>query len=262
MRRLGETMNPKAVYPDLANKVLFVTGGASGIGAAFVRAFCQQGARVAFVDILEEEAKKLEAEVNRGGKGTAQFVRCDLRDTAALGSAIEKVGAEIGKIAVLVNNAGNDDRHKLGKVSVEYWNARIELNLRHYFFACQAVLPQMKELQHGSVINLGSIIWRIKQDDAPIYSACKAAIHGLTRALAPRFGAHGARVNTLSPGAVWTERQIRLWYTPEMEAKMNANQCLKVKLLPEDVADFALFLASDASSKCTAQEFIVDAGWA
>jgi len=255
-------MTLKAVYPDLANKVVFVTGGASGIGAALVRAFCQQGSRVVFADILEEEAKKLEADVNRAGKGSAQFMRCDLRDAAALGNVIEKVGAETGKIAVLVNNAGNDDRHELSKVTHEYWNTRIELNLRHYFFACQAVLPQMKELQHGSIINLGSIIWRIKQDDAPIYSACKAAIHGMTRALAPRFGAHGVRVNTLSPGAVWTERQIRLWYTPEMEAKMNANQCLHVKVLPEDVADMAMFLASDASSKCTAQEFIVDAGWA
>jgi D-xylose 1-dehydrogenase len=255
-------MNPKAVYPDLAGKVALVTGGASGIGAALVRAFSEQGARVAFVDVLEGEAKKLEADVNRAGKGSAQFLRCDLRDTTALGEAIHKVGAETGKIAVLVNNAGNDDRHEFGKVVEEYWDARIELNLRHYFFACQAVLPQMKELQHGSIINLGSIIWRIKQDDAPIYSACKAAIHGLTRAIAPKFGAHGVRVNTLSPGAVWTERQIRLWYTAEMEAKMNANQCLKAKVLPEDVADVAVFLASDASSKITAQELIVDAGWA
>ena len=255
-------MNRKAVYPDLESKTVFITGGASGIGAAMVRAFCGQGARVAFVDILEEEAKKLEAEVSRLGQGTARFLLCDLRDVSALGSVIERVGAETGKIAVLVNNAGNDDRHELGKVAKEYWNSRIELNLRHYFFACQAVLSQMRELQQGSVINLGSIIWRIKQDDAPIYSACKAAVHGLTRALAPRFGSFGGRVNTLSPGAVWTERQIRLWYTAEMEVKMNENQCLKAKVLPEDVADVALFLASDASSKCTAQEFIVDAGWA
>jgi NAD(P)-dependent dehydrogenase (short-subunit alcohol dehydrogenase family) len=255
-------MTPKAVYPDLAGKVVFVTGGASGIGAALVRAFCQQGARVAFVDILEDEARKLEAEVHGSGEGSAQFLRCDLRDTVALGKAIQKVGAETGKIAVLVNNAGNDDRHEFGKVAEEYWDARIELNLRHYFFACQAVLPQMKDLQRGSIVNLGSIIWRIKQDDAPIYSACKAAIHGLTRAIAPKFGAHGVRVNTLSPGAVWTERQIRLWYTAEMETKMNANQCLKAKLLPEDVADAALFLASDGSAKITAQELIVDAGWA
>jgi len=254
-------MKNKASYPDLGGKVVFITGGASGIGAAMVRAFCGQSASVVFADILDEEANNLVGEVSTARQGAARFIHCDLRDTAALGKAIEKTAGHIGKISVLVNNAGNDDRHEFGKVTQEYWNARIELNLRHYFFACQAVLPQMKELRHGSVINLGSIIWQIKQDDAPIYSACKAAIHGLTRALAPQFGVHGVRVNTLSPGAVWTERQIRLWYTPEMEAKMNANQCLKVKILPEDVADMALFLASDASSKCTAQEFIVDAGW-
>lgn len=251
----------KASYPDLSGKVVFITGGATGIGAAMVRAFCGQGATVVFADILDDEAKKLVGELTSAGRGTVRFFQCDLRDTAALGSAIEQTGSEIGKIGVLVNNAGNDDRHEFAKVTLEYWDARIELNLRHYFFACQAVLPQMKELRHGSVINLGSIIWRIKQDDAPIYSACKAAIHGLTRALAPQFGVHGVRVNTLSPGAVWTERQVRLWYTPEMEAKMYTNQCLKAKILPEDVAEVALFLASDASSKCTAQEFIVDAGW-
>jgi D-xylose 1-dehydrogenase len=253
--------NNKAIYPDLVGKTVFLTGGASGIGAAMVRAFCGQGANVSFVDILEEESRKLAAEVNLAGRGQAHFVRCDLRDTVALGEVMEKVGAESGNIAILVNNAGNDDRHELAKVTEEYWDARIQLNLRHYFFACQAVLPQMQALQAGSIINLSSIIWRIKQDDAPIYSTCKAAIHGMTRALAPRFGAFGVRVNTISPGAVWTERQIRLWYTPEMEAKMKANQCLKVKLLPEDVADLALFLASDASSKCTAQDFTVDAGW-
>jgi D-xylose 1-dehydrogenase len=251
----------RATYPDLAGKTVFLTGGATGIGAAMVRAFCGQGANVSFVDILDEESQNLATEVNAAGRGKARFLRCDLRDTATLGAVIDKVGAETGKISVLVNNAGNDDRHEFGNVTEEYWDARIQLNLRHYFFACQAVLPQMQALQAGSVINLSSIIWRIKQDDAPIYSTCKAAIHGMTRALAPKFGAFGARVNTISPGAVWTERQIRLWYTPEMEAKMNANQCLKVKVLPEDVSDLALFLASDASAKCTAQDFTVDAGW-
>jgi NAD(P)-dependent dehydrogenase (short-subunit alcohol dehydrogenase family) len=253
--------NNRATYPDLAGKTVFLTGGATGIGAAMVRAFCGQAANVSFVDILEEESQKLAAEVSSGGRGRAKFIRCDLRNTGALGAAIDKVGQETGSISVLVNNAGNDDRHDFSKVTEEYWDARIQLNLRHYFFACQAVLPQMKALQAGSIINLSSIIWRIKQDDAPIYSTCKAAIHGMTRALAPKFGAFGVRVNTISPGAVWTERQVRLWYTPEMEAKMNANQCLKVKVLPEDVADLALFLASNASAKCTAQDFTVDAGW-
>jgi NAD(P)-dependent dehydrogenase (short-subunit alcohol dehydrogenase family) len=254
-------MTGKAIYPDLAGKVVFITGGASGIGSALVRAFAAQGSIVAFADILEDLGTKLSGELNANSAARVHFLRCDLRDTSALQAAIKTVGADVGKISVLINNAGNDDRHTLQTITQEYWDERIELNLRHYFFACQAVLPQMKELNDGSVINLASIIWRIKQADAPIYSTCKAAVHGLTRSLAPQFGAYGARVNTLSPGAVWTERQIRLWYNPEMEAKMNANQCLKTKIMPEDVADFALFLASNASSKCTAQDFTIDAGW-
>lgn len=254
-------MKQKAVYPDLENRVVLVTGGAAGIGAAMVRAFCGQGSQVAFVDISEEEAKKLVSEIDGTSRGKAHFLHCDLRDKDALSAAIQKVGENLGKISVLVNNAGNDDRHKFAEVSEKYWNERVELNLRHIFFACQAVFPQMKELGHGSIVNMGSIIWRIKQEDAPVYSMCKAAIHGLTRALAGELGAHGVRVNTISPGAVWTERQIRLWYTPEVEAKVMENQCLKARILPEDVADLAMFLASDASSKCTAQEFIVDAGW-
>jgi len=250
-----------AVYPDLANRVVLVTGGATGIGAAMVRAFCEQGARVSFLDILEDEAKKLASELSAAGKGKAHFFRCDLRDRGALETAIQSVGKGIGKVSVLVNNAGNDDRHKFGEVSEKYWNECVELNLRHIFFACQAVFPQMKELGRGSILNMSSIIWRIKQEDAPVYSMCKAAVHGITRTLAKEFGAHGVRVNTISPGAVWTERQMRLWYTPEVEARVMANQCLKVKIQPEDVAELALFLASDASSKCTAQEFTVDAGW-
>ena len=257
----GPNPNAKAIYRDLANKVVFITGGASGIGAALVRGFCGQGSTVAFVDILDEDARKLVAEISASGTGHAQFLHCDLRDIEALESAIHKVAGVFGRIGVLINNAGNDDRHKFSEITEEYWNGRIELNLRHYLFACQAVLPQMKELRHGSVINMASIIWRIKMDEAPIYSTCKAAVHGMTRALAPQFGAFGARVNTISPGAIWTERQIRLWFDAGMEAKINANQCLRVRVMPDDVADMALFLASDASSKCTAQDFTVDAGW-
>lgn len=254
-------MKQKAVYPDLENRVVLVTGGAAGIGAAMVRAFCEQGSQVAFFDIAMEDAKKLVTEINGTSRGRAHFLRCDLRDTNAMGTAIQKVSGELGKISVLVNNAGNDNRHKFADVSEKYWNERVELNLRHIFFSCQAVFPQMKELRQGSIVNMGSIIWRIKQEDAPVYSMCKAAIHGLTRALAGQFGAFGVRVNTISPGAVWTERQMRLWFTPEVEAKVMANQCLKTRILPEDVAELAMFLASDASSKCAAQEFIVDAGW-
>ena len=162
---------------------------------------------------------------------------------------------------MLINNAGNDDRHTLDQVTPAYWDDRIEVNLRHMFFAAQAVAPQMKRLGGGTIINLGSIIWRLKQTGLPVYNVTKASINGLTRVLAREFGPFGIRVNTISPRAIWTERQIKLWYTPEFESEVLAGQCMKMRVLPSDVANMALFLASDAAEKCTAQDFIVDAGW-
>jgi NAD(P)-dependent dehydrogenase (short-subunit alcohol dehydrogenase family) len=167
----------------------------------------------------------------------------------------------LGDIGVLINNAGNDDRHAMDQVTPAYWDERMSVNLRHMFFAAQAVAPQMKRLGGGAIINLGSIIWRLKHTGLPVYNVIKASVTGLTRVLAREFGPFGIRVNTISPGAVWTERQIKLWYTPEVEKEVMAGQCLKTRVLPSDVANMALFLASDAAEKCTAQDFIVDGGW-
>jgi NAD(P)-dependent dehydrogenase (short-subunit alcohol dehydrogenase family) len=167
----------------------------------------------------------------------------------------------LGDIGVLINNAGNDDRHTMEQVTPAYWDERIVVNVRHMFFAAQTVAPHMKRLGGGAIINLGSIIWRLKHTGLPVYNVTKASITGLTRVLAREFGPFGIRVNTLSPGAVWTERQIKLWYTPEFEKEVMAGQCLKTRVLPGDIANMALFLASDAAEKCTAQDFIVDAGW-
>jgi NAD(P)-dependent dehydrogenase (short-subunit alcohol dehydrogenase family) len=248
-------------YTGLANRTVFITGGGSGIGAAFTRAFAGQGARIGFADIAEEASRALIAQIQKE-RGTAPaFVACDLRDIGALQAAVEKIRMELGDIGVLINNAGNDDRHTLDQVTAGYWDDRIAVNLRHMFFAAQAVAPQMKRLGGGAIINLGSIIWRLKQTALPVYNVAKASITGLTRVLAREFGPFGIRVNTLSPGAVWTERQIKLWYTPEFEKEVMAGQCLKTRVLPSDVANMALFLASDAAEKCTAQDFIVDAGW-
>jgi len=250
-----------ANYAGLADKTVFITGGGSGIGAAFTRAFAGQGARVGFVDIAEEASRALIAEIQKETGRAPVFVGCDIRDAAALQGAIEKIRAELGDIGVLINNAGNDDRHAMEEVTPAYWDERIAVNLRHMFFAAQAVAPQMKRLGAGAVINLGSIIWRLKQTGLPVYNVTKASITGLTRVLARELGPFGIRVNTISPGAVWTERQIKKWYTPEYEKEVFAGQCLKKRVLPSDVANMALFLASDAAEKCTAQEFIVDAGW-
>jgi D-xylose 1-dehydrogenase len=256
-----DTSGKTSRYAGLAGKTVFITGGGSGIGAAFTRGFAQQGARVAFADIAEQPSRALVAQIQQETGAAPMFIGCDLRDVSALQAAIEKVRGELGDIAVLINNAGNDDRHALGQVTAAYWDERIAVNLRHMFFAAQAVAPQMKRLGGGAIVNLGSIIWRLKQTDAPVYSVTKASITGLTGLLAREFGPHGIRVNTISPGAVWTERQIKLWYTPEYEKAVMDGQCLKTRILPEDIANMAMFLASDAGDKCTAQEFIVDAGW-
>ena len=251
----------KSTYAGLAGKTVFITGGGSGIGAAFTQAFAGQGARVAFVDIAEEASRSLAAEIQKKARKAPLFIPCDLRDIGALQEAIEVVRGEVGDIGVLINNAGNDDRHAMEQVTPAYWDERIAVNLRHMFFAAQAVAPQMKRLGAGSIINLGSIIWRLKLTGAAVYNTTKASVNGLTRVLARELGPFGIRVNTISPGAVWTERQMKLWYTPEFEKEVMAGQCLKKRVLPDDVANLGLFLASDAAEKCTAQDFIVDAGW-
>ena len=256
-----DTSRKTSRYADLAGKTVFISGGGSGIGAALTRAFAEQGARVGFVDIAEEASLALCVQI-REETGTAPlFIRCDLRDVSALQGAIEKVRVELGDIGVLINNAGNDERHALEQVTPAYWDERIAVNMRHMFFAAQTVAPQMKRLGGGAIINLGSVIWRLKQTGLPVYNVAKASITGLTRVLAREFGPFGIRVNTLSPGAVWTQRQIKLWFTPEFEKEVMAGQCLKTRVLPGDLANMALFLASDAAGKCTAQDFIVDAGW-
>jgi NAD(P)-dependent dehydrogenase (short-subunit alcohol dehydrogenase family) len=261
MTTLDSTNVSRPTYPDLANKTVFITGGGSGIGAAFTRQFAQQGARVAFVDIAEEVSRALAQRVEKETGNAPKFVLCDVCDIPALQTAIEKINSELGDIAVLINNASSDDRHAFHAVTHSYWDNRVAINLRHMFFASQAVAYQMKRLGGGAMINLSSIIWRLKHTGLPVYSACKAAVIGLTRTQAREYGPFGIRVNAISPGAVWTERQIKLWYTPEFERDVMAGQCLQARVLPEDVANMALFLASDAASKCTAQDFTVDAGW-
>lgn len=251
----------RSSYAGLADKTVLITGGGSGIGAAFTRGFAGQGSRVGFVDIAEEASRALVAAIQKETGTAPLFIACDLRDIAALQAAIEKIRTELGDIGVLVNNAGNDDRHTMEQVTPAYWDERISVNLRHMFFAAQTVAPQMKRLGGGAIINLGSIIWRLKHTGLPVYNVIKASITGLTRVLAREFGPFGIRVNTISPGAVWTERQIKLWYTPEFEKEVMAGQCLKTRVLPSDVANMALFLASDGAAKCTAQDFIVDGGW-
>jgi NAD(P)-dependent dehydrogenase (short-subunit alcohol dehydrogenase family) len=254
-------MHQPAIYPGLAGKTVFITGGGSGIGAAITRAFAGQKAKTAFVDIALEPSRALVAEVEKETGNRPLFLPCDIRDIPALQAAIEQVRAELGDIGVLVNNAANDQRHKVEETTPDYWDERMAVNLRPAFFTAQAVLAQMKRLGGGSIINFGSVSWMIPQGGFPAYATAKAASHGLTRTLARDFGPFNIRVNCLVPGWVMTERQLTHWLTPEADKEREKGQCIPARVMPEDIADMALFLASDAAAKCTAQNFTVDGGW-
>ena len=249
-----------AVYPSLRDRVVFITGGASGIGAEHVAQFCEQGAKVAFVDIADDAARALVARIGAAGHSPPLYRHCDLKDVIALQAVIAEIGRQLGPITVLVNNAANDQRHKFEDVTVEYWDERIATNLRHQFFAIQAVAPMMRAAGGGSIINFGSVSWHSLQGGMPAYTTAKAAVEGLTRGMARDLGPDRIRVNTVIPGWIMTERQITLWLTPEAEQNLMQVQCLKEKLTPADVTRLVLWLASDDSRMCTAQLWVVDAG--
>ena len=254
------TRRESAHYPSLQDAVVLITGGASGIGAAMVEEFALQGARVAFLDIAEESAAGLIKRLSAVPHEPA-FFRCDLTDVAHLRSAIEKIEAQFGAIKVLVNNAASDDRHKFSEVTPEYWDERMNVNLRHYFFAIQAVAPGMARAGGGSIVNLSSISWMIPSTGLPAYITAKAGIVGLTRTLSRELGGSKIRINCISPGAIMTERQRRLWMTPEYLGEIMRSQSIKRELTPEDVAKLVLFLAAEDSSAITGQNFVIDGGW-
>jgi D-xylose 1-dehydrogenase len=250
-----------AIYPSLRDRVVFITGGASGIGASLVAHFAAQGSRVAFVDILDGPAHALCDHLAAEGRVKPLFLHCDLHDIPALQQSIAKVAEELGTISVLVNNAAHDERHKWQDVTVAYWDDRLQVNLRHQFFAIQAIAPMMQRAGAGSIINFGSISWHLGQGGMPAYTTSKAGIEGLTRSFARDLGEDHIRVNTVIPGWIMTERQRSLWMSPEAEAETLKAQCLKRLMLPEDVSRLVLWLASDDSRMCTNQTWTVDGGW-
>lgn len=250
-----------AIYPDLEGQVVVVTGGAGGIGAAIVQAFAAQGCRVGFLDVDRTRGPRLKAEIAEEGRGEAAFVACDLTDIDALRAAIGRVRDRFGPIDALINNAAHDERHQTLEVTEAYWDGRIAVNLKHQFFAAQSVLPDMMARGRGSILNLGSTSWIIGQGGMAAYTASKSAVLGLTRSLARDFGEHGVRVNALAPGWIMTERQLEHWVTPETEKDIYKNQCLKRRLLPEDIARVAVFLTSEEASAITNQHYVVDGGW-
>ena len=245
-----------ATYPSLQNAVVFITGGAAGIGEITVRAFAEQGSKVGFVDIDAERGRALSSELG----DNVHFVPCDLRDIEALRQAFARLKAAIGPAQVLVNNAARDDRHGWQDVTPDYYDERIATNLRHMFFATQAVAPDMIAAGKGSIINFGSNSWHEASGGMPVYTTAKSAVHGMTRSFARDLGPHRIRVNTVVPGWVMTERQKQLWVTPEKLEGHLRRQCLPDPIDPVYLARMVLFLASDDSAMCTANNYMVEAG--
>ena len=250
-----------ARFPSLNGRSVFVTGGGSGIGAAIVSAFAEQGAKVAFIDVAQEASERLVQQLADAGLPKPWWRACDVKDIAALQAAIRDAAAALGDFSALVNNVASDDRHSLESVTPDYYDERIAINERPAFFAIQAAVPGMRRLGAGSIINLGSTGWQGKGTGYPCYAIAKSSVNGLTRGLAKTLGQDRIRINTVSPGWVMTERQIKLWLDAEGEKELARNQCLPDKLQPHDIASMVLFLASDDAAMCTAQEFKVDAGW-
>jgi D-xylose 1-dehydrogenase len=248
-----------ALYPSLAGRVVLVTGGGSGIGAAIVQAFARQKAKVAFLDIDEASSAQVSTALDRVG-AACHFEACDVRDTGALRRSIDKVRAALGPITILVNNAARDDRHLTEEVTPEYWDERMAVNLKHQFFAAQAVLPDMKAAGGGAIVNFGSGSWMVGQGGMVAYTAAKSAVLRQTRSLARDYGRYNIRVNAIAPGWILTERQRKLWMTPEGYQRLLDTQCLKRELDGDDIARVVLFLASDEAGAITSQHYVVDGG--
>ncbi|MEJ1960882.1 MAG: SDR family oxidoreductase [Gammaproteobacteria bacterium] len=250
-----------ALYPSLRERHVVVTGGAEGIGAALVAAFCRQGMAVTFLDINGPAALATIARVAEQGGAIPRYLHCDLTDIPALQAALRDAVNNSGPVRVLVNNAANDDRRDWRDVTSEGWDRHMSINLKQQFFAIQAVAEGMAAAGGGSIVNMGSIVWKLGRGGLPCYATAKAAIVGLTRSFARDLGPMGIRVNCVLPGWIMTRRQIALWLTPESEADMLEGQCLKRRLVPDDVAPMVMFLASDDAGACTSQNYVIDGGW-
>jgi len=250
-----------AIYPSLKDRVVIVTGGASGIGEAIVEAFTRQLARVIFLDIQDKAAEILVQRLQQAGCTPPKYLHCDLTDIVTLQRIMGQVLQSFPAVDVLVNNAGNDTRHAIEEVTSEYWDQCMQVNLKHPFFMAQAVLPGMRQAQRGAIINMSSIGWIIPSTRMPIYVTAKAAIIGMTRTLAHEVGGDGIRVNAVLPGAILTDRQRELWFTEEYKQQILSRQAIKRMILPEEVAKLILFLGSDESLAITNQSFIIDGGW-
>ena len=250
----------KVHYFDLKNKRAIISGGASGIGSSIVEHLCEQSVEVYFFDIDKKEAKKTINNIKKKNFKIPTFVECDIKNITKYKSLILNIIKKKGPIDILINNASNDQRHSLENITEKYWDERMAINLKHYFFAIQAVKKSMVKNKGGSIINIGSVSWVRGAVMFPVYSTAKAGIYGLTRTLAKDLGKYNIRINSIAPGSIATERQSKLWLNQKFKKEILKNQCLKKQLSPKDVSRMVLYLASEVSSGCTKQNFIVDAG--
>ena len=254
-------MSSFAIYPSLKDVPVVISGGASGIGEGIVRAFAAQGSKVGFVDIAGDAGRALEAELTAAGQN-ATFTECDITDIPRYQAAIAGFEQKNGPALALVNNAANDTRHTIAEITPEAWDRNMAVNLKHAFFAAQAVAPGMIAAKRGSIINFGSVSWMTNSSDLTVYTSAKAAAHGMSRSMSREYGKHGIRTNTIVPGWIMTDRQLKLWATPEAFEMLAQAQPLKGLLYPPDIARMALFLAADDSQMISGQDFVVDGGWA
>ena len=252
-------MNEIAKYSSLEDKVVVITGGASGIGSSIVEQFINQGSKVAFLDKEKKLGKKL-LEKFKNNKHKPLFKCCNLKNINSLKTIITEIRKELGLVSILINNAANDERHSIESVTEEFWDDRMDVNLKHYFFAIQSVFKDMKTLGDGKIVNIGSFSWMLGQGNMPAYTTAKSAVMGLTRTIARDLGKFNIRVNSVVPGWIITERQKKFWLTPEAEKEQLERQCIKRMLVPDDIAKAVLFFASDQSSGCTAQNYVIDGG--
>jgi len=250
----------KVKYLDLKNKRVFISGGGSGIGASIVEHFCEQNSEVYFIDIDVNASNKLISSIKKKKLKVPNFIECNILDIKKLQNIIKDIIAKKGPIHCLINSAANDDRHTTDQVDEKYWDNRMNINLKHYFFAAQSVVKGMKKIKSGSIVNLSSVSWMLGEGDKVVYETAKSAVVGLTRSFAQEFGKYNIRTNSVMPGSIATERQIKHWLTPKYKKQILDKQALKRQLKPEDVSKLVLFLSSDQSSGCTKQSFVVDGG--
>ena len=251
----------KVKYYDLENKRVFITGWGSGIGASIVEHFCEKASEVYFIDINISESEKLIENIKNKKYAIPTFIECDLQNIKQLQKIIADIIDQKGPIDILINNAANDTRHKIDDVTEEYWNERINVNLRHFFFTVQSVKKSMIDNGGGAIINMGSTSWMVGQGGMAAYTAAKSGVVGLSRSFARDLGEFNIRVNSVVPGWVMTQRQIDLWLNDESEKELMKRQCLKEKLMPHELAQAVLFFSSEQSSGCTNQSYVVDKGW-